>query len=271
MAGDGGSPDRILTVAVGVVSLASIIALAALAYSGFALYQSFSGAINNLSAFNANQTSLSSFNVTNGGLLTTTLGVSANLSINGVNYPAVAHQLQLQPGETGTFNLSLPLSVEDAVREPGVLQSVLFSGVSVNLTVGLTLAMSPFLTASAQSSQNIEVAPVVSNIDVRIGTINAYNSTHVEISLIYSFSDNAPVSLNGSLGVVMTDSPSGGRAIGSGAGSFVANANSLNQGKLSVFADQSLLTSGVYYANFTITSSGETASVMVPFTYPQGG
>ena len=258
-------------MSIGVVSLASIIALAALAYSGFALYQSFSGAINGLSAFNGTQTPLSSFNVTNEGVLTTTLGVSANLSINGVNYPGAAHQLQLQPGETGTFNLSLPLSVEDAVREPGVLQSVLFSGISVDLTVGLTLAMTPFLTASAQKSQNVDVPPVVSNIDVRVGTINAYNSTHVEFSLIYSFYDNAPVSLNGSLGVVITGSPTGGTDIGSGAGSFVADANSLNQGNLSVFANQSLLTSGVYYANFTITSSGETASVVIPFTYPQGG
>jgi hypothetical protein len=242
-----------------------------LAYSGIALYQSFTGAVNSFSAFNDSRTSLSAFNITNGGLFPTSLGISANLSINGVNYPAVAHQLQLRPGETGTFNLSIPLSVEDAVREPGLLQQVLFRGVTVNLTVGFDLAMAPFLTASAQSSQNLDVAPVVSNMDVRTGSVNPYNSSHVEISLVYSFSDNSPVSLSGTLGVVVTDSPGGGRFIGSGAGPFVANADSLNQGKLSIIADPTLLKSGVYYANFTITSSGETASVVVPFAYPQGG
>jgi hypothetical protein len=271
LAGGGGSPDRILAVAAGVVSLASIVALAALAYSGIALYQSFTGAVNSFSAFNDSRTSLSAFNITNGGLFPTSLGISANLSINGVNHPAVAHQLELQPGESGTFNLSIPLSVEDAVREPGILQAVLFSGVTVNLTVGYNVALAPFLTVTAQSSQNLEVPPVVSNIDVRVGSTNPYNSTHAEVSLIYSFSDDAPVSLNGTLGVVVTDSPSGGRLIGSGAGPFVANAHSLNQGKLSIIADQRLLTPGVYYANVTITSSGEAASVLVSFTYSQGG
>jgi hypothetical protein len=268
---DGGSPDRVLAISIGVVSLASVIALAALAFSGLALYQSFTGAVNGLSAFGRNQTSVAAFNITNGGVLTTILGVSANLSIEGVEYPAVSRQLQLQPGETGEFNLSLPHGIEDTLTEPGVLQAALFDGIDVNLTFGFALTMSPFLTATASSSQLSYVAPIVSNLDVRIMSVTPYNSTRSIISFVYSFYDSSSLSLNGTISAVLTDSLTGGSVLGSGSDQFKANAGTLNQGFLNLYANQSFLKPGVYYANLTITSSGATGFAVVPFTYSQGG
>jgi len=268
---DGGSPDRVLAIAVGVVGLASVIALAVLAFSGLALYQSFTEVADGLSGFGGNQSSLASFNITNGGVLTTTLGISANISIEGMEYEIVSRQLQLQPSETGEFNLSLPHGVEEALAEPGVLQAALFDGIDVNLSLGFYLAMSPFLTATASSSQLSHMAPIISNLDVRTLGTSPYNSTHTLVSLVYTFYDSSSLSLNGTVSVVITDSPSGGNVVGSGGGQFVADAGSLNQGHLDLYAYQNLLEPGVLYANLTITSSGATGSAVVPFTYPQGG
>jgi hypothetical protein len=239
--------------------------------SGFALYQSFTGAVNGLTSFGWNQTSLAAFNITNGGLLTTTLGVSANLSIEGSSYPVAARQLQLQPGETGSFNLPLPITMEDALTNPGVLQAALFTGLDVNLTMDVSLGLNPFLTASAASSQLSYLEPIISSIDVRPSATNPYNTTHVDIFLIYSFLDSSPISLNGTISVLLTDSPTEGKVVGAGTGPFVAKAGGLNQGTLDLYANASMLRPGVYYANLTVTASGATGSAVVPFNYGQGG
>lgn len=267
---DGGSPDRILAIAVGVVSLAALIAVAALAVSGLALYQSLGGAVSGLAALGGNQTSTPAFNITNGGLLTTTLGVTANVSVEGVEYPIISRQLTLRPGQTGVFNFSVPQAVQQALGEPGVLQAALFRGITVNLTLGFSLALSPFLTATAQGSQVSDIAPVVSNLVVKIGAPAPYNATHVSVPLSISFYDSSDLSLNGTVAATVSDSPTGGKLVGAGSAPFEADANSLNSESLTLYANSSLLKSGVLYANLTVSSAGATASAVVPFTYGGG-
>jgi hypothetical protein len=259
----GGSLGRILVVAVVVASLVFMIAVSSIAYSVFALCQSLASVVHSISAASSSGSFPAAFNFTNRGLFPATLRISANISAAGASLSTASRRLELQPGETGSFNLSFPLSLESPASHPYMLQAVLLTGANVSLDLRVTLALSPFLNASRTSSESMKVSPVMSEFYVNAEPLQAYNSTDFEVLLPYSFFNGSPLSLSGNMSVWITNSPTGGTFVGCGTGAFEAHPSSLNHGEVEVIVSQ-VLRMKPYYANITITSLGETASVVIP-------
>jgi hypothetical protein len=257
-----------LGVAVTVVTLASIAALVTLGYTGLALYSSFSSALEGMGALSVGGPASTMVNITNNGLYPASLRMTVNVTASGQSLQVLDRRLYLRPGETGSVNLSAPISLEEATISPESFGDLLVKGLNVSMVVNFVFAVDPFVKASAQAAQSSFVGPVMSNLNLRASGASFYNSTHVVIPLTYAFFNRSPLSLQGNVTVSISDQLTGGNLAGSGSGPFVTDANSLTQGTLNVYLDRSLLKQGVYFATLTVSVGGASGEVTVPFSYP---
>jgi hypothetical protein len=195
-----------------LVSLALIVATVAIAataaYSGYEEYGALTASVGGATAsqfsiaISGSILTISGLNVPNKMTFPLTLELLGNVSIDNAtvgNFDSGAYLIQ--PNESASINLSVPLGFDGLLKDSRALGDALINSSELSITTTVSAHMVPLLGINMTRSENATSGPILGNLVASLNASAAESSPDgksVDVPLILSWQNSSPLS-NGTL------------------------------------------------------------------------
>lgn len=197
-----------ISKALKLVSLALILATVAIAataaYSGYEEYGALRNTIERSSAgqlslsINGSSLVISGLTVPNRMTFPLTLELLGNVSLDNTtvgNFDSGAYVIQ--PNESQSLDISVPLNFVEVLQNSNVLKQALFNSSEISITTVISAGVVPLLGINITNSANTISGPILGDLQASLNTSDVLLSPdgeNVQVPLLLSWQNSSPFS-----------------------------------------------------------------------------